>query len=415
MPDRAVPTDPSESAAQPEQKATFHDVFRPREARYLYAAFVLSLLGDQLAKVAISVLVYDRTSSPLLTAASYAISYAPWIIGGPVLSSYADRFPRRQVLIACDVARAAIVGCLALPGIPLPALIALLFIASLFAPPFEGARSATWPEILRGDAYVVGNAITVTTHQVGQVLGFLAGGALVAAMTARGALGLDAATFVLSAALVLIGVRPRPAPRNGSDAAPSVWHETKAGIQLVFGDVQLRSIVLLVWTAAGFSYAWAGLAAPWANQLDGGARAVGLLLASGPVGMFVGGVILARLVSPATRRKVMLPLAVLAPLVLAPMMLIHELWLTLVFLAVSGAATAFNIPLNAIFVLAVPGEFRGRAFGIAQSGMQAAQGLGVLLAGAAATTLAPNTVVTLSGLIGTVCVAALVLRWRDSA
>lgn len=412
MADRDRPSESSERAAQAEEKATFRDVFRPREARYLYAAFVLSLLGDQLARVAISILVYDRTSSPLLTAAAYAVSYVPYIVGGPILTSYADRYPRRRVLITCDLMRAALVGCLALPGIPLAALIGLLFVASLFAPPFEGARAATWPEILKGDAYVVGNAVTVTTKQVAQIFGFLLGGILVAAISARGSLGINAATFLVSAALVVVGIRRRPAPPH-DDTPRSVWHETRAGARVVLGNPQLRSIVLLVCTASGFAYAYAGIAAPLADQLNGDASTVGILLACGPVGMSIGGIFLAKL-GPTRRRSAILPLAVASPLLLAPTMLTTEPWLIAVLLVASGIATAFNIPLSAAFFLAVPSAYRARAAGVVESGLQTAQGLGVLVAGAVASTLAPNTVVTLVGLTGTVCVAAIVLRWHDT-
>jgi len=50
------------------------------------------------------VLVYQRTDSPLLSAITFAISYLPWLLGGPLLSTLADRFPRHRVLIATDAA-----------------------------------------------------------------------------------------------------------------------------------------------------------------------------------------------------------------------------------------------------------------------------------------------------------------------
>jgi hypothetical protein len=72
---------------------TYRDVLSVREYRHLFAANVLSLLGDQLSKIALSLLVFQKTGSPLLTAMTYALSFLPWVAGGPVLSAYADRFP----------------------------------------------------------------------------------------------------------------------------------------------------------------------------------------------------------------------------------------------------------------------------------------------------------------------------------
>jgi MFS family permease len=62
------------------------------EFRGLWTAQVLSLLGDQLARVALTVLVFDRTESALLTGLVYAVTYLPWLLGGPLLSGLADRY-----------------------------------------------------------------------------------------------------------------------------------------------------------------------------------------------------------------------------------------------------------------------------------------------------------------------------------
>lgn len=64
-----------------------------REVRWLSAARALSCLGGQFAQVAIALLVYDRTGSPLLAAIVYALTYLPPIVGGPLMSGLADLFP----------------------------------------------------------------------------------------------------------------------------------------------------------------------------------------------------------------------------------------------------------------------------------------------------------------------------------
>src|SRR5688572_20440400 len=106
----------------PEQQATYREVFAVAEFRHLWGAQTLSSLGDQLASVALAVLVYHRTHSALLTALTYALTYLPPIVGGPLLSGLADHFPRRRVMIVCDLARAALVGLMALEGTPFGAL-----------------------------------------------------------------------------------------------------------------------------------------------------------------------------------------------------------------------------------------------------------------------------------------------------
>ena len=68
-----------------------------------------SQIGDQLASVALSVLVFDRTGSGLATAATYALTFLPAVVGGIVLTGLADRYPRRTLIVACDaLARRAV-------------------------------------------------------------------------------------------------------------------------------------------------------------------------------------------------------------------------------------------------------------------------------------------------------------------
>ena len=144
-------------------RATFRDVFAVREFRFLWSSVVLSTVGDRLALVALTLLVYDQTGSPLLAALVYAAGYLPWVIGGLFLAGVADRRPRRSVMVFCDVARAVLVAAMVIPRVPVTALVALLFAATMFAPPFESARAAITPDILSGERYVLGTAVLQTT------------------------------------------------------------------------------------------------------------------------------------------------------------------------------------------------------------------------------------------------------------
>src|SRR5260221_14792002 len=93
---------------------TFREVFAVGEFRALWLAQLLSVAGDQLARVAMTVLVFDRTHSALWTALTYAVTFLPWVIGGLALSGLADRRPRREGRVACDVARMGLVCLMAL-------------------------------------------------------------------------------------------------------------------------------------------------------------------------------------------------------------------------------------------------------------------------------------------------------------
>jgi len=92
-------TEPNE-----DRQATVGEVFAIPEFRALWFARCLSLIGDQLARVALAILAFDQTGSPALTALTYALTYLPAVVSGPLLSGLADRYPRRAVMIAADLA-----------------------------------------------------------------------------------------------------------------------------------------------------------------------------------------------------------------------------------------------------------------------------------------------------------------------
>src|SRR5919107_1774181 len=112
------------------------------------AALIASWVGDYLARAAITVLVYQRTESVLLSAAAFAVSYLPWLLGGPVLSALAERYPYRRVMVVCDLIRMALILVLLIPGLPVAALLAVLFLVTLGSVPTQAARSAMLPLIL---------------------------------------------------------------------------------------------------------------------------------------------------------------------------------------------------------------------------------------------------------------------------
>jgi MFS family permease len=397
------------------RQVTYREVIAVKEFRALWYGQGLSLLGDQLAQVALAVLVYDRTGSPLATAAVYALTYLPSVVGGPLLAGLADRFARRGVMLACDLLRAALVGVMAVPGVPFWALCALVFFVVLLSAPFSAARAALLPEVLEGDAYVIGSALQNMTNQAVQMLGFATGGALIATMGPYRALALDAATFLGSALILASGVRRRPAGAGASK--PSMWSMTASGARLVFGSPKLRTLVLFAWLC-GFYILPEGIAAPYAARLADGTLPVpvitGLLMAAMPAGTVVGAFLFSRFVSPPRRLRLMGWMAMLscAPLIVTavrpPLAVVLAAWV------LSGIGGAYQLAANAAFVQYVPAERRAQAFGLVQSGLMAVQGIGILVGGFAAERLGPEPVVALAGIAGVISAAVLALVWTES-
>ena len=391
-----MPTD-ARGVALP--RSGYRAVLASRPFQALSLANFVSLAGDQIARVALSVLVYDRTSSAALTGLTYALSYMPTVLGGPLLAGLADRRPRRGVMIACDLLRALLVLLMALPGMPLAALLALLAVVTLFETPFDAARGAMMPDVLPGERYAIGGAIGQVVLQAAMVTGFAAGGALLLLATPRQLLALDALTFVASAVLVRLVPfgRERPATDIGTSARPLA--DVRMAAALVFRNPRLRPLVLVAWSMSAAAVTPEALAVPYAREGHAGSGAVGLLLAASPIGNVLAGLVLARL--PERRRlPLMWSLAVLAVAPLAACLLHPPFPLVLALVVVSGMGTAYHLVAMVRFVTLVDPDKRGRALGLAGTGLAVGQGLAIAAAGALGDLVGPATTVGLAGVIG---------------
>lgn len=401
----------------PEETATFREVFAQSEYRALYTANILSWIGDYIAKAAATVLVYQQTRSVALSAAAFAVSYLPWLIGGPLLATLAERHPYRKVMVICDLARMGLVALVAFPGLPVELVLLLLFVTTLANPPSQAAKSALLPLILTGDRLVVGLSLNLSTGQAAQIGGYVAGAAI-AAINPRLALLFNAFTFAVSAAIVRFGIRQRPPAMPVGDRS-HLLRETGEGFRLVFGTPVLRAIAVMVFAAMLFAIVPEGLAAGWAAEGAHGENeriAQAMIMVANPIGFILGGLVIGRAVRPDRRRKLIRPFAVLAPLALVPTLLDPPPALVAVLAAVTGFAVAGMMPAaNGLFVQALPHGFRARAFGVMATGIQVMQGIAVLVTGLLADRYSIPLVVGLWSVAGVVLLLAAATGWPSAA
>lgn len=417
----------------PDPAAGVRGPFSVPDFRALWTAEVLSVAGDQVARVALTVLVLSETGSVAWSAGVYALTFLPALLGGLLLGHLADRWPRRRLLIGTDLVRAGLVVAMAVPGPGLPVLGALLVLVVLLGGPHTAARSALLPDLLSGDLLARGLALRQVSVQVAQVAGFAGGGLLVATLTPRGALLVDAATFVGSAVLVALGVRSRHAAVAAGPAATAAaaasgpgsatrwaarsgawWRSALAGLPVVFGHPRRRSLALMAWMLGIFVLPEA-LAAAYAVAIGAGPAATGLLMAADPAGSAVGALVVAYVLPARLRERGLVPLAVGAALPLALTPLAAGLWQAVALWAVSGAcATACLIAAQSSFARATPSAVRGSAVGVAASGLVATQGVAVLAGGILAEWTAPATALGVFGAVGILLALGAVRMLRSA-
>ena len=392
----------------------YRELFGDREFRALFVADAMSITGSYLARVAVAGLVFHRTGSATLTALAFALSYAPYLLS-PWLSSLADLFPRRMLLILCDLARAVCIGLILVPGLALPFVMALLFLEATWRIPWGAARLALLTDILSPEAFPAGNALIASVRQALQVGGFAVGGVVVALIGVRPTLAFDAFTFLLSAAIVVVAVRRRAAPwrtrrvavtsgapspaRGGeqparesdraTDVRPGTWVSTVEGVRSVVRNPKMVQLFALLGLGPAMAVITEGLAVPFAADLGGGLRLAGLIMAAPPLGTVIGLFALGRLPMDVQRRLIApLSLGTGLAVVLAGLAVslpaANLFVLTLLF--VCGGCVAYISTIQSEISMMVESSMRGRVFGLANAVMQISQGLAIVLAGAVAGT-----------------------------
>ncbi len=376
-----VVPDTSKVTAAGGTRVRYRTVLANREYLGLFTAYSLSLLGDQLARIALALLVFRRTGSTFQASATYGVSYLAYLAGGPLLSGLADRFRRLPVMVVCDLIRVPLVLSLCVTDLPLPLVFVLIAGLGAVAPAFDSARAATLPDVLAGDAYPVGSGLMSLAGQLSQVLGFALGGALVAVTSVRGALALDAATFLLSAACLLLAVGNRPVVRDPNGAPrPGLFGGARAAAGLVVRTMALRRLLALSLAASIAVTATEGLAVPVAGSVGGNAALAGLLTATIPLGFLLASPFVLRLRSAQRDRAlVALVLAACLPLLLTPVL--GTATALLVTWTVAGVGGTTNLIAGPAFVVRLPEARRAQAYGVAGTVLQGGQGLGLLVAG----------------------------------
>ncbi len=365
---------------------------------YVLAAHTVSTLGDVAAVVALVVLIFERTRSPLLSSLTFTISFVPYLFGGAATVRLVDRLPPRATLCCLHVASAVLIAVMAIHGLPLVFLLADLVVVSFLAPAFEGVRAAILPRLLDGPFYTMGRSLLRSVSQAAQVLGYGLGGILVVAVHPQGALLIDAMTFALSAVLVLrVAVPPPTRSEEFNRPANEPRQRMSDG---------MKRTLLFGWLVPTCAIAPEALAAPYVSMMHWSNHEVGLLLAATPIGATLADLVCARWM-PSRRQRVMLvPLAFLTCGPIAFLILRPTSWVTLGLLAVAGIGFAYNLGFDQLLISSTSVRSQTRILATYSTGLMAAQGLGFALWGALAEIAKPSVVIFVAALLGWIAIFA---------
>jgi hypothetical protein len=316
----------------------------------------------------------------------------------------------RPLVNACDAGSAAIAALMAWPGMPVPALLALLFCLGTLSSLAGGARNALVRSTVSADAYVPARSLMKIASQTAQIAGNAVGGALLVAIGTSGAILVNAGSFAISFALVRFVVGD-----HASGGAPSqgrLLRDSLGGAREILGHAELAPLLLLGWLVPTFSVAPEALAAPYVSAHGGSAALVGWWLAALPIGTILGDVAGVRFLGPATQRRLVVAAAAAGFVPYLAFAGSPPVAVALGLLVLSGTFGMYSLGLDGRVRDAAPDRLFARTMTLSSAGLMTLQGLGFALAGAVAEAVGAAGAIAAAGACGLFGVAGLRLVLR---
>ena len=393
----------------------FRDLLSPLsqvESRTLFGAQLVSGLGDWAGRLALAVLVFDRSGSAWWTAAVTLVSLLPWLGPGQMLSTFADRFGRTRVMIISDLVRAALFLAMVAP-LPVPALLGLAFLAGLCVPPFVTARGAALIDVVPAERYGSTLALFGVASQAELVLGYALGGAAIALLGAPATLAMNAATFIVSALLVARLRHGRAAERH--ETAPVGWAGVAAGTTVWRTDPICRRALALFVGVNMVMVLPEALVVPYADDIGVSTSGVGVGVLAATIAV---GSMLAIAVWPHSETDPVALLrrastrALVLSLATAALFAVSTRWALIAApaLFLSGTVDAIAVPTNQVVGQRLPRDGRAAAMAVAGGVQYGSQTAAIAIGGATAVAFGTAWTLATAALIAAAVTAWSLLR-----
>ncbi len=384
--------------AEAETPVSYRALLKVRGYPELLAAQAISRVGDSVHYIALVALIFSLTGSGLAVSGAVVFEALPVLLFGALAGAVVDRLPRRRVMIAADLARAALAVLMA-QTTSVPAIYALAFGLALGGVFHGPASQSLVPAVVPARILGRANALTWSSVQSSHVLGAALGGAAIAVAGASGAFLLNAATFLLSA-LLLLRV-PEPTDADSTKRTTRLRTEARHGLEFIRADrfiVQLMAVQLLAVLSVGGTGALLVVLAT--RQLGVDEADFGLLVAAIGVGAVIGPLLFGRLVD-----RIDSPVLVFIPylvrgLIDAALAFVTGLWVPITLLLLYGINTSTGgVAYTTLLQRRVPADLRGRVFSAFNVVWQAGRLASLALAGILADVVSVQAVYVIAGVL----------------
>ena len=353
---------------------------RAPDYRRLFLATLASGAGTVLAAIALTVDVFDRTGSGTWVSALLIAEFLPAIVIGFALGPLVDRWSRRRLLIGSDLARLAVFCVLPFAG-SAAAVVALAFVAGVATGFFRPAVYAGMPNLVEDEDLPTANALLQGVENIAWMIGPVVGGILLAAQGPELAYWINAASVLVSAAL-LVRI-PAARLQAGIVASRGHWQDLRDGFHVVLHSRALLT-VLVVWNIA-----WLGIAAVNVAEvvlakvsLGAGDIGFGVLVGASGLGLTLGSLSASWLMERLGIRRGYPAAIALMALGFGLAAVAPNLAVALVGVVVGTFGNGAAVVWNSLLVQrGAPDELRGRAFTVIMSTNYVVFGLGMAAAG----------------------------------
>jgi MFS family permease len=348
---------------------------------YLFLATAGSSGGTYLAAIALTVDVYDSTESGLWVAALLIADFLPIVLIGLLLGPLVDRLSRRRLMIVSDLVRFGVFA--ALPFIDSPGgVVGLAAISGIATGFFLPAVYAGLPNLVPDEELTNANSLLQTVETLAWMIGPVLGGLMLTAWGTSVPYGVNAVTFLVSAALV--ARIPDRKLRSEDPVTRGHWRDVADGFRLVLTARPLRT-VLVVWNVVLIGAGAVNVAEVFfaKETLGAGNLGFGAIIAASGVGLALGSFLAAPALGKVGLRRHYVGSIALMGVGWGGAALTSSIWLAVPFVVGGAAGNGAAIVCNRLLVQrGAPDQYRGRALATIMSSNYAVLGLAMAAAGA---------------------------------
>jgi MFS family permease len=327
-----------------------------RDFKRFFSSRTISFAGSSLTYVALPVLVYTMTRSPLLTGVVAGFEAVPYLMFGLVAGALADRWNRQRLMIVSDVLSAATLGSLPLASALGVLTVGHVLVVSAIAPTlfvfFDAANFGAVPLLVGRKRIAEANSAIWAAATIGDIAAPAAAGVLLAIVSPTTLIGVDAATFAASAFLIRAVRRPMsdPARDTVGSGLTGLRRDVADGVRFLVRHVQVRTMTILGACQSIAGGAFVGQMVVWADRslsVRAGDFRLGLVFGAWGVGALLASVVTPRLSRRYGAARITL-LALPASAVLAVGTALAPDWVTGAFLLGAWSSAYMLVVINAI-------------------------------------------------------------------